>query len=446
MPEADVIAAIATGSGRAAIGIIRLSGPRLTRFIQPLFGRSIAPRHAILTDFLDSSGRALDTGIALFFPSPHSYTGEDVLELQAHGGPAVLQLLLRRCLAVGARLAQPGEFSRRAFLNDKLDLAQAESVADLIEASSEAAARAAMRSLKGEFSQEIIRLVSEVTALRVQVEACIDFPEEDADTQDDHGRARALQDLRHKLDGIQARSTSGNLLREGVQIVLIGPPNVGKSSLLNRLTGDEVAIVTALPGTTRDTVRSEVLLDGMAIHLVDTAGLRETEDPVERLGIDRTRKAVQDADLLLLVDDVEHARLADQDWTLAQIPPTAKRIRVLNKIDLVDRQPGKREVGGQTQIEVSAKTGAGLALLRSAVLEAAGRLPEGEGVFLARERHLEGLARAAGHLQNAERSLTQLELSAEELRLAQLALSEITGEFTADDLLGEIFSKFCMGK
>lgn len=447
MTEADVIAAVATGSGRAAIGVIRLSGPRLSRFMQPLFAREIAPRQAILTDFLDARGRALDQGIALFFPGPHSYTGEDVLELQAHGGPAVLQLLLRRCLAVGARLAAPGEFSKRAFLNGKLDLAQAEAVADLIEASSEAAARAGIRSLKGEFSREIQALVFELTALRVQIEACIDFPEEDPDPRDERERSQALERLRHRLDGIHARSASGKLLLDGVQVVLIGPPNVGKSSLLNRLAGDDIAIVTEVPGTTRDTVRSEILLDGMAIHLVDTAGLRETEDPVEQLGIDRARKAVQDADLVLLVDDVERGKLDDPDWSLAQIPRTAKRIRVLNKIDLLDRQPDKRQMCGETQVAVSAKTAAGLALLHAAILEAAGRSPEGEeGVFLARERHLEALLRAAGHLRDAKNCLTHLELFAEELRLAQLALSEITGEFTVDDLLGEIFSKFCLGK
>jgi tRNA modification GTPase len=447
MTEADVIAAIATASGRAAIGIVRLSGPRLSRFMQPLFGRPIAPRSAVLTDFLDSSGRPLDTGIALFFPCPRSYTGEDVLELQGHGGPAVLQVVLRRCVALGARLAQPGEFSKRAFLNGKLDLAQAESIADLIEASSEAAARAAMRSLKGEFSKEIAALVSELTTLRAQVEGSIDFPEEDTGIVQQDGRtAQDLRHLQNQLTAIQVRSASGRLLREGIQIVLIGPPNVGKSSLLNRLAGDEVAIVTEVPGTTRDIVRSEVLLDGMAIQLIDTAGLRETRDTVERLGIDRTRKAVQDADLLLLVDDAGRGDRVDEDWTLAEIPSNTKRIKILNKIDLVCRDPAKRERGGDMEVEVSAKTGAGLELLRSAILEAAGRLPETEGVFLARARHLDGLARAAAHLQNADSSLNQLDLAAEDLRLAQHALSEITGEFTADDLLGEIFSKFCIGK
>ncbi len=414
--------------------------------MQPLFGRAIEARRAVLTDFLDSGGQALDTGIALFFPSPHSYTGEDVLELQGHGGPAVLQVLLRRCLAVGARLAQPGEFSKRAFLNGKLDLAQAESIADLIEANSEAAARAAMRSLKGEFSREITTLVCELTALRVQIEARIDFPEEDTATDHDPGAAPTLQRLREKLASIQVRCTSGKLLRDAVQVVLIGAPNVGKSSLLNRLAGDEVAIVTEVPGTTRDTVRTEILLDGMAIQLIDTAGLRETQDTVERLGIDRARKVVQEADLLLLVDDAERGKSVDVDWTVAEIPPAAKQIKVLNKIDLVHRQPAQRQLDNVIEIEVSAKTGAGLTLLRSAILETAGRLPEAEGVFLARERHLESLTRAAAHLQNAEGSLGQVDLAADDLRLAQLALCEITGAFNADDLLGEIFSRFCIGK
>jgi tRNA modification GTPase len=358
----------------------------------------------------------------------------------------VLQVLLRRCLAVGARLAQPGEFSKRAFLNGKLDLAQAESVADLIEAGSEVAARAAMRSLKGEFSREINTLVSELTTLRVEVEACIDFPEEETTTRQSRETAQVLRDLRQRLAAIQVRSASGSLLREGVQIVLIGRPNVGKSSLLNRLVGDEVAIVTEVPGTTRDIICSEVLLDGMVIQLVDTAGLRETPDTVERAGIDRARRAVQEADLLLLVDDAEVPEGTDPGWTLADIPPKTKRIRVLNKIDLVDRQAARRDVDGEIEVEVSAKTGAGLVLLRTAILEAAGRLSEVEGVFLARERHLDVLARGAAYLENAERSFDQLDLAAEDLRLAQLALSEITGEVTADHLLGEIFSKFCIGK
>jgi tRNA modification GTPase len=446
MAKTDVVAAIATAGGRAAIGIIRLSGPELRGFMQALLGRVIPPRRAVLTDFLDSSGKAVDTGIALFFPAPHSYTGEDVLELQGHGGPAVLQLLLRRCLVLGARLAQPGEFSRRAFLNEKMDLAQAESVADLIEAGSEAAARAAMRSLKGEFSKEIKTLVSDLVALRALVEASIDFPEEDVDVLGEGVRRRRFRVLRDQLTRIQSIAVSGNLLRDGVQVVLVGQPNVGKSSLLNQLAGDEVAIVTDIPGTTRDPVRSEFLLGGTPIHIVDTAGLREARDPVEEIGIDRTWKAVQGADVVLLVIDVQQGRTAETDQIEAQLPDTAKRIIVVNKIDLVGRQPSRRQEGDKAEVEVSAKTGAGIGLLRETILEVMGQVPDGEGVFLARERHLEALRGAARHLKAGEEHFTQLEVFAEELRLAQVALSQITGEFTAEDLLSEIFSKFCIGK
>jgi tRNA modification GTPase len=317
MVKPDVVAAIATASGRAAIGVVRLSGPELQRFMLPLLGRAIPARRAVLTDFRDSSGHALDSGIALFFPAPHSYTGEDVLELQGHGGMAVLQLLLRRCLELGARLAEPGEFSRRAFLNEKLDLAQAESVADLIEAGSEAAARAAMRSLKGEFSAEIVTLVSDLVELRALVEACIDFPEEDAQLLEERGTRGRLLALRQRVAQILRLASSGRLLREGVRVVLVGQPNVGKSSLLNRLAGEELAIVTAFPGTTRDAVRSELVLDGVPIHIVDTAGLREAQDPVERIGIERTWSAVQEADIVLLLLDVQHGRTVDDDRILA---------------------------------------------------------------------------------------------------------------------------------
>jgi tRNA modification GTPase len=446
MREADVIAAIATGGDRAAIGVIRLSGPELDRFMPPLLGRVVSPRRATLTDFLDSGGRPLDTGIALFFPGPHSYTGEDVLELQAHGGTAVMQLLLRRCLALGARLAQPGEFSKRAFLNEKFDLAQAESVADLIEASSEAAARAALRSLKGEFSQEIRGLVSDLIALRAEVEASIDFPEDNVGALSEQATCSELQDVQRRLAGIRERAASGRLLRDGAQIVLIGPPNVGKSSLLNRLAGEDLAIVTEFPGTTRDTIRCELLLEGVPIYLVDTAGLREAQDPVEKLGIERTWKAVHEADVLLLVDDIQRPNPTERDWILGNVSSKPKRIMVLNKIDAVGREPCRYQVEGEIRVEVSAKTAAGMALLRSAILEAAGHLPEADGVFLARERHLQGLERAAGRLEGAKTHRNELELFAEELRLAQRALAEITGEFTADDLLGEIFSKFCIGK
>jgi len=446
MREADVIAAIATGGSPGAIGVIRLSGPELSGFMTPLLGRPIAPRRATLSDFLDSSGQALDTGIAVFFPGPHSYTGEDVLELQGHGGPAVLQLLLRRCLALGARLAQPGEFSRRAFLNQKLDLAQAEGVADLIAASSEAAVRAALRSLKGEFSEEVRDLVRHLTALRVELEANIDFPEEDAGALSEAAARSALHALQAQLERIRARAASGKLLRDGLRVALIGAPNVGKSSLLNRLAGDDVAIVTALPGTTRDTVRSEVLIAGVAIHLADTAGLRETHDPIEQLGIERTWRAVEDSDLVLVVADATDPGSSNAQWILDGLSDKTNRIMVLNKIDRLGRGARREANKGAITVEVSAKTGAGMDLLKAAMADATGGLVQSEGVFLARERHLEALGRAAVHLEAAQGCPDQAELFAEELRLAQIALGQITGEFTAEDLLGEIFSKFCIGK
>jgi tRNA modification GTPase len=447
MAKTDVIAAIATASGPAAIGVIRLSGPELAVFVQALLGRTIAPRLAVLTDFLDSTGEPIDSGIALFFPAPHSYTGEDVLELQGHGGPAVQQVLLRRCLALGARLAEPGEFSRRAFLNEKMDLAQAESVADLIEAGSEAAVRAAMRSLKGEFSREIGTLVSQLVDLRALVETSIDFPEEDMEDVLAEGavrqRFRVLRDQLHRIQNVAA---SGNLLRDGLQVVLVGEPNVGKSSLLNQLVGDDLAIVTDIPGTTRDTIRGEFLLGGIPVHVLDTAGLREARDLVEKIGIDRTWKAVRDADVVLLVVDIQRGRTVEDSLIWAQLPTTALGITVINKIDLAGLVPCRRQVGGHLEVEVSAKTGAGIALLFDAIRDVTGQVPDDEGVFLARERHLEALGLAGRHLQDAEECYTQLELCAEDLRLAQAALSRITGEFSQDDLLGEIFSKFCIGK
>jgi len=447
MAEADVIAALATASGRSAVGIIRLSGPDLIPFMSGLLGRQILPRRAVLTDFLDADGAAMDSGLALFFPGPHSYTGEDVLELQAHGGPAVLQVLLRRCVAVGARLAQPGEFTRRAFLNDKMDLAQAESVADLIEAGSEAAARAAVRSLKGELSGEVRGLVSELVSLRARVEASIDFPDEDVDPGDQQKWRESLHTVRDRIDQIRCTAASGNLLRDGIEVALVGQPNVGKSSLLNRLCAEELAIVTAVPGTTRDAVRGEFLLKGINIRVTDTAGLREARDPVERIGIERTWRAAGGADVVLLVVDARAGRVAADDLIATKLPPAAKQITVFNKIDLAGCAPSQQRVKGGLEVQVSALSGAGIDLLRHAILEEVA--PAGlqlEGVFLARERHIDALSRAAGHLQGAAERLIELEVFAEELRLAQRALGEITGELSADDLLGEIFSRFCIGK
>jgi tRNA modification GTPase len=413
--------------------------------MHPLFGRALPPRHAVLSDFLDRDGTALDTGIALFFPAPHSYTGEDILELQAHGGPAVLQLVLRRCLELGARLAEPGEFSRRAFLNDKLDLAQAESVADLIDASSEAAARAATRSLKGEFSRQITQLGSEVAELRVIVEACIDFPDEDVEFLEEQGVRQKLRSLRERIGEVLRVGASGRLLRDGIKVVLVGRPNVGKSSLMNRLAGEEVAIVTDVPGTTRDTLRTELVLSGVPIHVVDTAGLREAQDVVEQLGIERTWKAAAEADVVVVVVDVRQGKTDADDDIDRRLPPTIRRIVAVNKIDLSDTASAEATTT-PGEVRVSAKTGQGIDLLRSSLLEAAGWLPPGEPVFLARTRHLIGLAKAQSHIALAEERVLQLELMAEELKIAHLALDELTGEFTTEDLLGAIFSRFCIGK
>ena len=418
----------------------------LHHFIRPLLGRDIPPRRAVLADFLDVRGAALDRGIALFFPAPHSYTGEDVLELQGHGGPAVLELVLRRCLELGARLAEPGEFSRRAFLNNKLDLAQAESVADLIEAGSEAAARAAMRSLKGDFSREIGNLVAELIELRVLVEACIDFPEDDIELLEQRGARQRLRVLRERVGNIQRLGTSGRLLRDGVRVVLIGQPNVGKSSLLNRLAGEEVAIVTDIPGTTRDALHCELTVAGVPIHIVDTAGLREARDLVEGLGIERAWSAVREADIVLVVVDARHGCTPEDERILAQIPGSVRRVVVMNKIDLADLDPARKDGQLGIEVQVSAKTGLGLDLVKDAVLQASGWIPQGENVFLARTRHLDALLTASEHLRRADGSYTQLELFAEELRLGQIALAQITGEFTNEDLLGEIFSRFCIGK
>jgi tRNA modification GTPase len=447
MAPADVIAAVATAGGRAAIGIVRLSGPDLTRFFPPLLGRvQLAPRHATLGPFLDAGGQTLDFGLTLYFPAPHSYTGEDVLELHGHGGDAVVRSLLARCLELGARLAQPGEFTRRAFLNDRLDLAQAEAVADLIEAGSAAAARSALRSLSGEFSKRIQALVAGLIELRALVEACIDFPDEDVQLLSERDGLGRLDRLTRELDETLRASESGCLLREGAQVVLFGRPNVGKSSLLNALSGEEVAIVTDVPGTTRDALREEIQLDGVPLHIVDTAGLRESDDVVEAMGISRTLRALERADLGLLVMDAS-APFDPADLALLdRLAPGVPRMIVHNKIDLTGQNPRVERGSSWTAVWVSAKSGAGLNLLSEQLLRQIGWQPRDEGVFLARERHLVGLRAGASHLRAARDSLDRLELFAEELRLAQLALAQITGEFTADDLLGEIFSRFCIGK
>jgi len=442
----DPIAAIATAPGRGGIGVVRVSGRSLVPIALALLGKVPAARRAIRAAFLDARGAAIDDGLALYFPAPHSYTGEEVLELQGHGGPVVMQMLLKRCLELGARLAEPGEFTRRAFLNDKLDLAQAESVADLIEAASDSAARCALRSLRGEFSAAVEALVRQLIELRMLVEATLDFPEEEVDPldrADAKGRhARLLQAIETAL----AKSRQGSLLRTGLQVVLAGQPNVGKSSLLNRLAGEELAIVTAIPGTTRDSVRQAIQIDGVPLNIVDTAGLRDTQDEVERLGIARTWSEIGRADVVLLLVDARTG-VTKQDLELvARIPQGVKRVFVHNKTDLAGTAARLEQTQAGASIHLSAKTGAGMDLLRAELLAVAGWQRGAEDLFMARERHLVALRRAAEHVAGAGEQFSRPELFAEELRQAQEQLNSITGEFAADDLLGEIFSRFCIGK
>jgi tRNA modification GTPase len=432
----DTIAAIATPAGRGGIGVIRLSGPAVPEIARKLLGRLPEPRRATLAAFRDRKGEPQDQGIALYFAAPHSYTGEPVLELHGHGGPIVLQSVLRACLDAGARLAEPGEFTRRAFLEGRLDLAQAEAVADLIDASSREAARSALRSLGGEFSAAVGDLNSKLIELRALTEAMLDFPEEEVDAVQREDAAARLAAARRQLDEVLARSRQGSLLRSGIHVVMAGRPNVGKSSLLNRLAGEERAIVTPVAGTTRDALREPIQIEGVPLVLVDTAGLRAATDVVEQLGIERTRQELQRADLVLVVREA-----GDADAPPANLPDDVPRIDVYNKADLA---PQFRAPKGA--LAVSAKTGFGLEALRKAILAAAGWQATGESVFLARERHLRALEKARVHLERAGRELPRWELFAEELRLAQVALAVITGEFAADDLLGEIFSRFCIGK
>ncbi len=442
--ESDTIAAIATASGRGGIGIVRVSGKSLADVAVALCGARPAARHATYARFLDGHGAILDEGLLLYFPAPHSFTGEDVLELHAHGGPVVLQLLLRRCLALGARLAEPGEFTRRAFLNDKLDLAQAEAVIDLIDASNEAAVRSAGRSLRGEFSATVNALVDRLIELRMRVEAALDFPEEEVDALERATAQRGVDDLRTQIADILAKATQGSLLRTGLNVVLAGQPNVGKSSLLNQLAGEELAIVTDVPGTTRDTVRQTIQVHGLPVNIIDTAGLRDTQDEVERIGIARTWSEIERADVLLLLVDARAGVTAKDLRIVAQLPEGLHRLVVYNKIDLIRDHEGAG-IDGEA-IQVSARTGKGVEALRDRLQSIAGWRANTEDVYLARERHLVALREAARCLERATQAVGQAELMAEELRLAQAALGGITGAFTADDLLGEIFSRFCIGK
>ncbi len=426
--------------------MVRISGTDLAEFARAILGRCPVPRHAVYLDFLDADGSTIDRGIAIRYPAPHSYTGEDVLELQGHGGTAVMQRLLQRCLDLGARLAEPGEFTRRAYLNDKLDLAQAEAVADLIEASTAEAAKSAMRSLAGEFSNQIHALRNRLVDLRMYVEACLDFPEEDIDFISQGGVAQKLEDIAMQLEQVFASARQGNLLREGINVVLIGQPNVGKSSLMNQLAGEEVAIVTPIAGTTRDTIKSEIQLAGVPLHIIDTAGLHETADEVEIHGIARTWRAAENAHIALILVDATHGITETEKSILERLRAVSHQVWVHNKIDIAQTPPKVVEQSGAAHVYLSAKTGEGVDLLRGHLLHLAGWQSGGEGVFMARERHLRALSVVRDCLQRASARLNEAELLAEELRLGQESLNEITGEFGADDLLGEIFSRFCIGK
>lgn len=458
----DPIVAIATAPGRGAVGIVRISAKHLAPLVQALCGRSLAPRQATYGPFLDRSGEPIDHGLAMYFPGPHSFTGEDVLELQAHGGPVVLQLLMARCIQVATepdparglailprmRVADPGEFSQRAFLNNKIDLPQAEAIADLIDASTEAAARSACRSLSGAFSAEVDALRDGLIKLRMLVEATLDFPEEEIDflrQADAQGQLAALQ---RATQGIMKKAKQGSLLREGIKVVIAGQPNAGKSSLLNALAGAELAIVTPIAGTTRDKIQQTIQIEGVPVHVVDTAGLRDSHDEIERIGVQRAWQEISGADAILFMHDLsrygDRAYAMDDAALADKLPSALPRVDVWSKVDLATA-PVPDE-----GLLLSTKTGQGMAELRHRLLAVAGWQPLAEGVYMARERHLQALSRALTHLLEASTHLaaptTSIELLAEELRLGQNALSEITGEFTSDDLLGVIFSRFCIGK
>ncbi len=446
----DTIAAIATAPGRGAVGVIRVSGPEAPAVAQRLLGALPLPRKATLASFLDADGAALDQGLALYFPAPASFTGEHVLELHGHGGALVLDLVLERLLQLGCRAARAGEFSERAFLNGKLDIAQAEAIADLINASTAAGARAAVRSLQGEFSTQVNALQTQITELRAFVEAAIDFPDEELDFLPTAALDERLNKIFTAFEAITAAARQGTLLREGINVVLAGKPNAGKSSLLNRLAGEDVAIVTAIPGTTRDLLRRQIQIDGLPVNLVDTAGLRPTHDAIEEEGVRRATAEIGRADhVLYLLDASTEPESPTDAQTQLHLPPGVPFTLVLTKIDLLPTRAQPNAAGAALQLQLSALTGEGLEPLRQHLKAVAGFQPNEAGAFSARRRHLDALARARSGVQAAAEVLQHsraFELFAEDLRMAQLALSEITGEFTSDDLLGEIFSSFCIGK
>lgn len=446
----DTIAAVATPAGRGGIGVIRISGPGTRQIAEGLLGSLPPPREACLSSFRDEDGTVLDQGIALFFPAPRSFTGEDVLELHGHGGPVVLDLVLSRSLRLGARAARPGEFSERAFLNGKLDLAQAEAVADLIDSGSEAAARSALRTLQGAFSRDVHELVDAITRVRTELEAAIDFSDEDIELPTVQRLGDELTGIDRQVAELLANANQGRVLREGIQIVIAGRPNAGKSSLLNALAGQDSAIVGETPGTTRDVIREHIQIDGMPVHVLDTAGLRETEEAVESEGVRRARAAMDQADrILLVVDDSEGVDEDEIVSILSELPDGVARTVVRNKIDVRDGAPQHIDTRCYKEVALSARTGAGLDLLREHLKQQAGYQGDTEGGYLARRRHLDAIDRARDHVANARDRLQQgegLELPAEDLRQAQLALGEITGEVSSDELLGHIFAGFCIGK
>jgi tRNA modification GTPase len=447
----DTIAAIASAAGRGAVGVIRVSGPLVPQIATGILGTLPAPRQARFSSFLDAQGRSVDEGIALYFPAPASYTGEHVLELQGHGGALIVDMLLQRLLELGCRMARPGEFSERAFLNGKIDIAQAEAIADLIDAGTAAAARAAVRSLQGEFSARITDLKSRITALRAYVEAAIDFPDEEVDFLSDNALRERLAAVFAGFESITVAARQGALLREGLHVVIAGKPNAGKSSLLNKLAGDEVAIVTDVPGTTRDVLRQQVHLDGLPLNLVDTAGLRAAVDVAEVEGVRRARNEMSRADRVLYIVDAGIGDNDSESWAaeLEQLPAGVPVTLVFNKIDLTGRPARLDETAAPPRVFLSARTGLGLDLLRTHLKATVGYRETESGALAARRRHLDALQRARQHVQSAADTLSStraFELFAEDLRLAQHALGEITGEFTSDDLLGEIFGSFCIGK
>ena len=445
---ADTIAAIATPAGCGGVGVIRVSGKQLLTLAEQLTHRKLRPRYAHYVNFYGDDGQPIDSGIAIYFVTPHSFTGEDVLEIQAHGGSVVMQMLLKRCLALGARLASPGEFSRRAFLNNKIDLAQAESIADLIDASSEAAVRCANRTLQGVFSQQIQQLLTQLTQLRTQLEASLDFPEEGLEAWPVDYFLDSLCQAQQTLATLLHSAKQGHLLRDGIRVALVGQPNSGKSSLLNALAGDEIALVSEFAGTTRDSIREQILLNGVPLHIIDTAGLREDSiDPIEAMGMKRTWKVLEQADVVLLVVDADKGMDADDKLILTKIPQSIEVIILMNKADLLPSWPSM--VIPQDSLRllyVSAKTHQGLDALKSSLLQQVGWQGEENHMFIARYRHLEALQRTAQHLHDAYEQQAHIEFFAEELRLAQQALAEITGAFSHEDLLGEIFGRFCIGK